>query len=769
LIEHEKGSTGSAPPLDLQELVHRAREAYGSGRLSDAGALCREILDARPDQPDAEALLGVIALQEESHDAAALHLASAIRSCPHVPEYRYNLGLALVGQGQSAAAAEQFREALALEPDFVAAHNNLANALKELGETEGARRHYERALALDAGHPGAHNNLAILLKDSGDHDAALMHVRMALHAAPRFADAWFNLGNTLRSVDRVDESIEAYREAVSLDPTFTDAWVGLGQLLQQSRRFQEAEDAYVAALRLDPAMADVHFSLGNLMCGLRREVDAIPHYRSAVEIDPTYAEAHCALGRALRKLSFYEAAVHTARRAIDTCPGSADAHALLGMLLTEQGLAHQALDELRRAIAMEPGDGNHSALIWALCCHPDYGADAILQEARRWQATHAEQPGGEPPAFANDPSPERRLKIGYMSPDFKRHPVGYFLASVIREHDRDAFEVMCFSSVLEKDDMTDELMGHADDWREIRELDDEALAGMIREARVDIVVDLAGHTRDNRLLTLARRVAPVQVCAGGHFCTTGVDAVDYLVSDWQQTPSGSEAHYSERLLRLPDGYVCYEPPDYAPSVTEPPMLEQGYVTFCCYNGLFKITPRVIDLWADIMTAVAGSRLRMQTGALNDEVTRNRYRDLFASRGVDGDRIELHGPVSHRDLLESYAHADIALDPFPYSGGLTTCESLWMGVPVVTLSGSTFAGRHSTSHLHNVGLPELVTPTEQGYVDTATRLAGDVERLTRMRRQLRPQMAASALCDGPRYTRDLEQALRGAWRSWCTAR
>lgn len=777
MIEHETGSAGEPAsgegdplPLDLQEAVRRAREAYGTGRLAETRALCREVLGARPGQPDAEALLGVVALQEQGYDAAASHLARALRSCPHVPEFRYNLGLALAGRGQSAAAAEQFREAVALEPNFAAAHNNLASALKELGDTEGARRHYERALELDAAHPGAHNNLAILLRDSGDHDEALTHLRKALQAAPGFADTWFNLGNTLRSADRVEESIEAYRKAVSLDPTITDAWVGLGQLLQRSHRFHEAEDAYATALRMNPAMAVVHFSLGNLLCGLRREMDAIPHYRSAVEIDPTYAEARCALARAQRRLSFYEAAVRTARHAIDTCPDCSEAHALLGTVLTEQGLVDEALDELRLAIAMEPtDDGSHSTLIWALSCHPDYGAAAILQEARRWQATHAARLRGQPPALANDPSPERRLKIGYLSPDFKRHPVGYFLSALIRERDRDAFEIMCFSSVPETDDLTEVLMSHADDWREVRGLDHEALAGIIREARVDILVDLAGHTRGNRLLTLARRAAPVQICAGGHYCTTGVDAVDYLVSDWQQSPPGSEGNYSERLLRLPDGYVCYEPPDYAPQVTKPPVLDRGYVTFCCYNGLHKISPRVIDLWAAVMNAVAGSRLRMQTGALNDPVTRDRYANLFASRGVDGDRIEFHGPVSHRDLLESYAHADIALDPFPYSGGLTTCESLWMGVPVVTLSGSTFASRHSTSHLCNVGLPELVTVTEEEYIDTTTRLARDVDGLTRMRRQLRARMSASALCDGPRYTRDLERALRGAWRSWCAAR
>ncbi len=776
MAEHGKGPTGltspgagDVAPFELQEHIYRAREAYGSGRLSEARDLCRKILDALPGQSDADALLGLIALQEQRYHVAASHFARLLRSSPHVPEFRYNLGLALAGQRRSAAAAEQFRETLALAPDFVAAHNNLANALKELGDAQGARRHYERALELDARHPGAHNNLAILMNDSGDHEGALVHLRKAIDAAPAFAESWFNLGNTLRSLERFDESVDAYRKTLSLDPGFTECHVCLGQVFQASHRFREAELAYTAALKADPEMADVHYSLGNTLCGLRREADAIAHYHRAVEIEPTYAKARCALARAQRKLSLYQAAVQSVRLAIETCPDSADAHALLGMLLTEQGVSDEALDSLRHAIEIEPDAGSHSALIWALNCHPGYDGSAILREARRWQAIHAEPLRAEQAELENDPAPERRLKIGYLSPDFKRHPVGFFITPVIREHDRDLFEVICYSSVDEKDEMTDVLKTHADEWCEVRKLDDESLAGMIREAGVDILVDLAGHTRDNRLLTLARRSAPVQVCAGGHFSTTGVDAVDYLISDWQETPSGSEIDFSEQLLRLPDGYVCYEAPDDAPPVTSPPFLKQGHVTFCCYNALYKITPRVVDVWATIMKAAAGSRLRMQTGALNDRATRDRYLEMFVRRGVDVDRVELHGPVAHRELLESYAHGDIALDPFPYSGGLTTCESLWMGVPVVTLSGPTFASRHSTSHLRNVGLPELVTDTEQNYIDTATRLAGDVEELKQLRRQLRAKMKASALCDAQRYTRELERALRGAWESWCASR
>jgi predicted O-linked N-acetylglucosamine transferase (SPINDLY family) len=397
---------------------------------------------------------------------------------------------------------------------------------------------------------------------------------------------------------------------------------------------------------------------------------------------------------------------------------------------------------------------------------PGFDAEALYSEARRWASVHAEALAREQRGYANERSPNRRLRIGYVSSDLRQHPVGFFFAPVFTHHDKEAFELLCYAGVRRPDALTAQFRAHADRWHEVTALTDQALAERIRTDRIDILVDLSGHTRGHRLLTFARKPAPVQVTAGGHYDTTGMTAIDYLISDRFHTPPGAERYFSEALIRLPHDYICYGPPDYAPAVAPSPLAHQGHVTFGCFNNLAKVTPEVIALWAKILQALPGAHLRLQTRELGDAATCARYRALFKEAGVAASRLALYGHAPHRQLLATYGTIDIALDPFPYSGGLTTCEALWMGVPVITLTGHSFAGRHSTSHLANVGLSELVTTTPEQYVAVALALAQDPERLTTLRRDLRTRMAASSLCDARGYTQALEAAYRGMWQRWC---
>jgi predicted O-linked N-acetylglucosamine transferase (SPINDLY family) len=398
---------------------------------------------------------------------------------------------------------------------------------------------------------------------------------------------------------------------------------------------------------------------------------------------------------------------------------------------------------------------------------PGFDAEALYAEARRWASAHAEALR-EQRGYANDRSPNRRLRIGYVSSDLRQHPVGFFFAPVFTHHDKQAFELICYAGVRHPDALTAQFRACADRWHEVTALTDEALAEQIRADRIDILVDLSGHTRGHRLLTFARKPAPVQVTAGGHYDTTGMTAIDYLISDRFHTPVGAERYFSETLIRLPHDYICYGPPDYAPAVAPPPLSREGQVTFGCFNNLAKVTPEVIALWAKILQALPGSRLRLQTRELGDAATCARYHALFKDQGVAASCIELQGHIPHRQLLAAYSEIDIALDPFPYSGGLTTCEALWMGVPVITLTGHCFAGRHSTSHLANVGLPELITTTPEAYVAVAIALAQDTDRLTTLRQDLRERLSTSPLCDAKGYTRALEAAYRGMWEKYCKA-
>lgn len=368
----------------------------------------------------------------------------------------------------------------------------------------------------------------------------------------------------------------------------------------------------------------------------------------------------------------------------------------------------------------------------------------------------------------NSPEPERRLRIGYVSGDFRHHSVAQFFEPVLARHDRGGFEIFCYYNLFRVDDTTERLRRRADCWREITSLSDEAVADLVGRDGIDILVDLSGHTKYNRLLAFARKPAPVQAAWLGYLNTTGLDAIDYRITDRHASPEGLlDAFHSERLLRLPDSQWCYRPPLDCPEVTDPPTMHGGPVTFGAFSGLAKIGPQVVALWCRLLERLPDARLLVAglgLGSIRDE-----YLSRFASRGVAPERVDLREFQSFWDYLAMHEAADVMLDTFPYTGGTTTCHALWMGVPVVTLVGDSAPSRGGASLLKAVGLDELVVDTPLQYLDTASSLAGDPERLATLRSGMRARMLASPLMDASRFTHHLEQAYRAMWRRWCETR
>ena len=365
----------------------------------------------------------------------------------------------------------------------------------------------------------------------------------------------------------------------------------------------------------------------------------------------------------------------------------------------------------------------------------------------------------------NRPDPCRRLRIGYVSPDLRRHPVSAIFTPLLEAHDRKRVEPICYYNFDGEDAVTLHLKALAAHWRPVAGLSDEALCQQIRADRIDILVDLAGHTAHNRLLAFARRPAPIQVSWLGYFNTTGLATMDYFLSDPWSSPAGQERHYVERLLRLPHTRFCYQPPEYMPGVGPLPAESNGCITFGCLNNLSKLNENVLALWGAVLRAVPRSRLLLQAAALDDAPNRARFGELCAKHGIAQDRLELRCFVPIDRAPASYAEIDIALDPFPFCGGMTSLEVLWLGVPLVTLAGETIASRQSASMLMNLALPELVAVNAEQYVDIATRLAHDLPRLAALRSGLRVRFAASPLMDYPGFARALEAAYRDMWRNW----
>ncbi len=577
------------------------------------------------------------------------------------------------------------------------------------------------------------------------------------------AEAHIRLGNARWTQGRMDAALACYEQAVKLDPGHPVAHNNRGLALAARAGAGDAERAvacYARALALKPDFVEAHFNLGNIF-RVQGSLDrAVASYERALELKASHAPAHCNLGEVLCQLGQLARAAAHCEQALELEPDDALAHNNLGNALTGQGQVDRALVHYRRALVLKPDFAvANSNLLLALnyACDQDPVAvrNAHQDYARRWESSEAKRH----PVPANSRPGDRRLRIGYLSSDFRQHSVAHFIEPVLALYDRDRFEVFCYFNHPQSDDRTQRLRGYASCWRDIYSLPDKVVVQQIYADRIDILVDLNGHTALNRLQVFACKPAPVQVTWLGYPNTTGLSSMDYRITDGFADPPGMTEHlHSERLVRLPESFSCYQPPDDVPVVSELPALTRGYVNFGSFNNLAKINLRVMELWARILRSVPDSRLTLKNLNLSEEPVRQSICATFQRLGVEPSRLELLGPdASLRDHLGRYGGIDIGFDPFPYNGATTTCEALWMGVPVVTLAGTTHAGRVGVSQLSNLGLDEFIAGTPDEYVAIALRLAGAPEHLQSLRAELRARLAASPLTDARRFTAHLEQA------------
>ena len=492
-------------------------------------------------------------------------------------------------------------------------------------------------------------------------------------------------------------------------------------------------------------------------------------YRQVLAADDTSAETWSNLGFCLIQQRDPHRAESACRRAIELNPKLANAHANLANALMRQARVDEAIAALRTAIGLNPNlRVAHENLLVAMNYRPTHTPHDVYAEHVAWAQRHANHLGDDAPPHANDRDESRRLRIGYVSPDFRRHSVAFFIGPLLAAHDREQVEIFCYSDVEQPDDTTARIQQLAEHWRDCRSIADDRLAQIVRDDRIDILIDLAGHTAGNRLLAFARRPAPVQVTYLGYPNTTGMAAMDYRITDALADPPGlTDAFHTVQLIRLPRSAWCYRPPAEAPRVADaPPSVSAGHVTFGSFNKLAKISPSCLDAWAELLRMTPGSRMIIKSTALGDATLRQRLATEFAARHVAAGRVDILGPIAATfEHLAMYARVDVALDTFPYHGTTTTCDALWMGVPVVTLAGQTHVSRVGVSLLHAVGLDDLVAQTPQQYVEAASQLAGDALKLRQLRSDLRGRMKSSPLMDASSLAREIESAMRLAWQRW----
>jgi protein O-GlcNAc transferase len=738
---------------------------YQAGRLAEAERIYREILAQQPNNPDALHLLGMLAGRVGQSDAAVELIRRATSICSTNAAYFNSLGNALKAKGQLDQAIASYRQAIGLKPEFTEAHNNLGTVLSDKGQLDAAIESYRHTLVLKPDLSQAHNNLGNALRQLGQLDAAIDSYRQAIRFGPDFAEVHNNLGAALLDQKQIDEAIAAFRQAIRIKPDFAEAHSNLGNALNDNGQLDDAIAAYAQAIRINPDYADAYYNLGNALKGLEQLDEAIACFRQALRVKPDYVDAHNNLGNALSGKGQYGHAMDCYRQAITIDPHAAEAHSNLGNALKDLGQLDQAIASYRQAVRLKPDLANaHSNLLYALQFHPGYDPKTIFEEHRRWNQQHAVPLGKFIQPHANDRNPDRRLRIGYVSPDFRDHVVGQNLSPLLREHDHLQTEIFCYANMVRGDAFTEQIRGNADAWRSIARLSDSQVVDLIRQDQIDILVDLSVHTAHNRLLVFARKPAPVQVSYLGYCSTTGLETMDYRLSDPYMDPPDSDlSFYSEKTIRLPETYWCFNPRGPTPAPSPPPVKAAGFITFGCLNNFAKASP-TLELWAEILQSVPRSRLIVHSppGPHLDAV-----RERFAAKGIGPDRLEFPANQPWPEYLRTYGRIDIALDPFPWGGGITTCDALWTGVPVVSLVGRTAVGRGGASILANLGLPELIAKTPQQYVHIAAGLASDSPRLAELRRTLRSRMEASPLMDAPRFARNVEAVYRQMWRNWCS--
>lgn len=616
-------------------------------------------------------------------------------------------------------------------------------------------------------------NEAVAQHRSGDSAAAERLCRQILAAAPDDAAATHLLG--LLSHQRGDhhEGMRLLRRSIELRPDLPEYHSNLAAALGGAGRHAEAVAALRAAIHLRPDYSEAHNNLGVALESLADLNAAVAAYRRAIELRPSYAEAHNNLGNALHKLDRSNDAITAYRRALALRPDYADAVNNLGAALERLGNVDEAAACYRRAMGLRPGHvAAESNLLVALRYRCQANRGAVFDAHLRWAHAHARPLYATPPRpHANVPDPERPLRLGYVSPDFREHPVTRFVEPLLAAHDRQHFVVTAYSAAARPDGGTGRVRAAVDQWRDIAGLPPARVAEQIRADEIDVLVDLAGHTAgSHQMLLFARRPAPVQVAYLGYSDTTGLPTIGYRITDAYHDPPGtSDAYYTERLVRLPRTAWCYRPFDDSPEVSPLPALSPaaaaGRITFGTFNRVAKITPAVARLWAEVLRRVPASRLLLVAPADGHAHAVH----LLASSGMPIERLILApAAAAPADYLALYSRVDLALDTFPHNGHTTTCDAAWMGVPTVSLSGPVFASRFGLSVLSALGLPEYAVETEVEYVDRAVRAVRDLQALSRLRIELRDRMRASPLMDGAGLARCVESEYRAMWGEWCGA-
>ena len=789
-------------PNRIEALINLGSIYKNLGKISEAINCYRQALKLNSNSGELWYNFGNTLQTQGNFDEAINAYRQAIKLSPNLAAAYFNLAKLLQEQENYTEAAEYYQHTIQLQPNLARAYTNLGNTLKALDKLDEAISAHNKAIEIQPNYAEAYYNLGNAFKAKKQYPEAIKAYNFSLQLNPNFTEAQLNLASTYEILEENEKAENILKKLILQNSNSKSAHLSLGKLLHKRKKYSTAESHYRYCLQLEnedkealealiniwqiqrkyeeaisflkseinsrPSNSLPYYYLGSIYNEMGRYNDSIPALRQAIQLDSKLANAYNNLGYALSQVSQLSEAINACEEALKINPELVAAWVNKGYALNNQGCVKEAGECFREVVKLEPNYYvGHSNLLYSLNYDSTHTPETIANAHRQWGEDFAANIT-PPKTYQNVRDPNRKLRIGYVSPDFRQHSVAYFIEPILQHHNKQEFEIFGYANVSLPDAVTQRLQNLTDNWCDVSQLSDDNLSEKIQEDGIDILIDLAGHTGNNRLLTFLRKPAPVQLTYLGYPNTTGTDRIDYRITDNWADPAGlTDAYYSEELIRLPRCFLCYQPSPTAPPVSELPAKIINRITFGSFNNLPKITPEVIALWSQILHSVPNSRIILKIRWFDDEKTRQRYLTMFAENGIENERIKLIGLIpdsSHH--LAFYGNIDIALDPFPYHGTTTTCEALWMGVPVISLAGNTHASRVGVSLLSSVEMSELIATTKEEYLTKAVNLARDLNKLSELRSQMRQRLASSPLCDPISHTKIMEETYRQLWKKYC---
>ncbi|WMW81557.1 tetratricopeptide repeat protein [Undibacterium cyanobacteriorum] len=734
-------------------------------RLDEAQTILHERTQLAPASADAHFMLANIALMKHTPQEAVLECEAALRINPAFEAATLTLVELLAQQGNFtealsrlsqfcaqvrtsaqahfllaqlcvqqknfASALQALQTVQELQPDFPRRRLAMAQVYEQLGQADRAQAVYQEILDLkdqkkDQDYEIALTKLAQFHLDAKHLVEAKTYLQRLLRHNPQAIEALNNLGSIERSLGAHLSAQRYFEQALQINPNNASILCNLALCLHDQGNTAQAIEKLTHAITLEPQQSVLHFNLANIYSDDRQFKLANQHYLIALELNPEYAEAHSNYGFCLR----------------------------------QQGKSNEAIAHYKKAFDLRPDlVVALSNAIFVLSYHHDFTAADYIEHARAYDQAICKDL--KPYTQWNCPN-QGKLRLGFVSGDFRTHPVCYFLENVLSSLDKSKFELVAYSTIPFSDEGTERLKKHFDLWRTIHDLSDDQAAQKIHQDGVHFLFDLAGFTAHNRLPIFARKPAPVQITWLGYFASTGMSSIDYLIADPYTLPPDQEPYFSEKIWRLPETRLCFSEPNSNVEVGPLPALENGFIRFASFNQLMKMNDHVVDLWCEVLQGVPQSRLFLKSPPLADAEVRAETLEKFTRRGIASERIEFEGPTPRDAYFRAYQKVDICLDPFPYTGGTTTMESLWMGVPVITLEGEHFLARQGQGLLINGGLPQWVARDKKHYVEIAQHYSQNLQELAALRAHLRQQIVQSPVCDGPRFVKHFTEALEQMW-------